>query len=111
MTTHPHSTCTAPSSSDGNHRVVRFLPCTKAGRRGERRDASRECDVNTLLIRSFAKYERQSQEDDYRHRMIVNGLAFALTIALTMIGVWLAVNIKAERAPIIVFGGLPDWER
>jgi hypothetical protein len=111
MSTHPHSTSTAPSSSDGNHRVVRFLPRSKAGGRGDRRDASCKCDVNTLLIRSFAKYERQSQEDDYRHRMIVNGLALALTIAVTMLGVWLAVNIKAERAPIIVFGGLLDWDR
>jgi hypothetical protein len=45
------------------------------------------------LILSLAKYERDAQEDDYRERMILNGLAFVVTAALIAIGFWLASNI------------------
>jgi hypothetical protein len=46
---------------------------------------------------SLAKYERDSHEGDYRQRMIMNGLAFHVTVALIAIGVWLAANIDAWR--------------
>ena len=49
-----------------------------------------EADIRSLL--SLAKYERGS-EDDYRQRMIINGLAFVVTAALIAAGVWLASNL------------------
>jgi hypothetical protein len=41
----------------------------------------------------LAKYERDGQEDDYRHRMTKNVLAFFVTVVLIATGVWLAANI------------------
>jgi hypothetical protein len=47
-------------------------------------------DIRSLL--SLEKYERAS-EDDYGQRMIVNGLAFVVTVALIATGVLLASNL------------------
>ena len=47
-------------------------------------------DIRSLL--SLAKYERAS-EDDYGQRMIVNGLALVVTVALIATGVLLASNL------------------
>jgi len=51
----------------------------------------RGADISSIL--SLAKYERDQHEDNYRHRMMVNGLAFAATIVLIASGLWLASNI------------------
>ncbi|GAB1716544.1 MAG: hypothetical protein NTAFB05_15860 [Nitrobacter sp.] len=37
------------------------------------------------------------QPDDFRHRMLANAAAFAFTIALTAVGLWLAVSIADLR--------------
>jgi hypothetical protein len=47
-------------------------------------------DISSLL--SLAKYERGS-EDDYRQRMIVNGLALVAIVALIATGVLLVINL------------------
>lgn len=36
-------------------------------------------DANVLLVEKFSKYERTCQEDDYRQRMIMNGIGFVET--------------------------------
>jgi hypothetical protein len=41
---------------------------------------------------NLAKYERGG-EDDYMHRMIMNGRALVVNAALIAAGVWLGVNI------------------
>jgi hypothetical protein len=48
-------------------------------------------DVTILL--SLAKFESDGQEDDYRHRMLVNTLAFVVTVALIATGVWLTSSL------------------
>jgi hypothetical protein len=79
---------------DDDPRVVRPLPLranADAPPQGRvRRDAR---GPNILLFESFALYERERQEDDYRRRMVANVIAFFVTIALIASGVWLAVNI------------------
>jgi len=45
----------------------------------------------------FAKYEGGDGDDNYRHRMIVNLVALVFTIALTIAGVWLAMQIAELR--------------
>jgi hypothetical protein len=47
-------------------------------------------DISSLL--SLAKYEC-AHEDDYGQRMIVNGLALVVTVALIATGVLLACNL------------------
>jgi hypothetical protein len=44
-----------------------------------------------VLLLGLAKYERD--EVDYHHRMITNGLAIVITVALMATGVWLASTL------------------
>jgi Mn2+/Fe2+ NRAMP family transporter len=82
-----------PRPSDDNDRVVSFRPRrAKSGETARWRAPIRQGDPGILL--SFAKFERDDREDDYRHRMIMNVLAFIVLLVLTIIGVWLAVNIN-----------------
>ena len=46
----------------------------------------------------LSRYERPREEpDDFRHRMLANIAAFAFTVALTAIGIWLAISIADLR--------------
>jgi len=46
----------------------------------------------------LSRYERPRDEgDDFRHRMLANIAALAFTVALTAIGIWLAVSIADLR--------------
>jgi hypothetical protein len=46
----------------------------------------------------LSRYERPREEpDDFRHRMLANIAAFAFTVALTAIGIWLAMSIADLR--------------
>jgi hypothetical protein len=67
------------------------------------------------LVLDLAKFESGDGEDDYRHRMIVNGLAFVVLAALIMIGIWLAANINDHRHALravnftLAFDSDADW--
>lgn len=96
MSERRHLRAASPDSNGDDHRVVRFrarraLASGTAGRRQPVHD--RDPTISSVL--SLARYERDGQEDDYRHRMIVNALAFVVTIVLIATGVWLAANIHA----------------
>jgi len=46
----------------------------------------------------LSRYEQpRTGPDDFRHRMLANIAALAFTIALTAIGIWLAVSIADLR--------------
>ena len=45
----------------------------------------------------LAKYERGRGDDDYGHRMKMNVLAFAVTILLVIVGIWIADRIAELR--------------
>jgi hypothetical protein len=46
----------------------------------------------------LSRYERTREEpDDFRHRMLANLAAFAFTVALIAIGIWLAMSIADLR--------------
>jgi hypothetical protein len=76
------------SPSGNNSRVVSFRR-----RRGEpRRAISAPPPVNDL-----SQFERGSETDDYRHRMIVNAVAFVFLIALIGAGLWLANTMASLR--------------
>jgi len=46
----------------------------------------------------LSRYEQPREEpDDFRHRMLANIAAFAFTVALTAIGIWLAMSIADLR--------------
>jgi hypothetical protein len=48
-------------------------------------------------VEDLTKYERGEGPDDYRHRMIVNVLAFVFVIGLIGAGLWLADTMAAMR--------------
>jgi hypothetical protein len=91
----PHSTPTTPPSGSNDHRIVSFRP-----RRATINETTRphrsphHRDPGISLILSLVKFEFDGREDHYQHRMIMNGLAFVVLLALVTIGIWLAVNIN-----------------
>jgi hypothetical protein len=89
-----------PITSEEEHRVLKFRPRTltdpprsrdASGSPARREDAGREPN-------DLSRYERPRDEpDDFRHRMLANVAAFAFTVALTAVGIWLAVSIADLR--------------
>jgi hypothetical protein len=80
--------------TDDEHRVLKFRPRTMAkppSQSGEPGDIRPEAN-------DLSRYERTREEpDDFRHRMLANMAAFAFTVALTAIGIWLAMSIADLR--------------
>jgi hypothetical protein len=89
-----------PIASDDEHRVLEFRPRTAArpvglgwdqGWQVQQQDAGPEPN-------DLSRYERDRDEpDDFRHRMLANIAAFAFTVALTAVGIWLAMSIADLR--------------
>jgi hypothetical protein len=83
-----------PVITDDEHRVLKFRPRTLAeppGRQGQRSEVTPEPN-------DLSRYERVREEpDDFRHRMLANLAALAFTVALTAIGIWLAMSIADLR--------------
>ena len=74
-------------------RVVTFRPRSSSPNRVSRNESKAES--STSAVADLQKYQRAREEEDYRHRMIVNVLALAFCILLAIAGVWL-VNEIAE---------------
>jgi hypothetical protein len=86
-----------PARDEGTGRVLRFPGRLGAERRGVRfagdLTASGESPVEGM-----GKYERAGTEpDDYRHRMLVNGLVLGASVVLIATGIWLATKIADLR--------------
>jgi hypothetical protein len=105
-----------PIISDDEHVVLKFRPRTSADppTRHEESDPaktpksktsnsktsnSKTPNTNTAPAASdLSRYERSRDEgDDFRHRMLANVAALAFTVALTAIGIWLAMSIADLR--------------
>ena len=83
------------ASSDEEHRVLQFRPRSLAPATGRKlNEPVRQLEAANDLSR----YERDREEpDDFRHRMLANVAAFAFTVALLAIGIWLAMSIADLR--------------
>jgi hypothetical protein len=96
------------------HRVLQFRPRNPALAPGVRQNigaAASQHDIRQEPARQLAaredahpepndlsRYERiRDEPDDFRHRMLANIAAFAFTVALTAIGIWLAMSIADLR--------------
>lgn len=73
-------------TSGGEHRVLRFRR-----RPGDASVAARP------QVADLSKYERGSEPDDYRHRMLVNAAAFLFVLGLIGAGLWLADTMADLR--------------
>ena len=89
-----------PIPSDGEHQVLQFRPRTSPHPQALHGTGT----VQPLRAQpapeplDLSRYEQHRDEpDDFRHRMLANIAALAFTIALTAIGIWLAVSIADLR--------------
>jgi hypothetical protein len=84
---------TPSPSPDDDHRVVSFprSPGRKPAAEGRLREAS--------PVGGLEKFERggESETDEYRHRMMANGAAAAITVALILAGLWIADALSTMR--------------
>jgi hypothetical protein len=86
-----------PLHRDNEHVVVKFRPRTSAHPPGQR-DQPVDQAGNAPAAKDLSGYERPRDEpDDFRHRMLANVAALAFTVALTAIGIWLAISIADLR--------------
>ena len=89
-----------PIAVEEEHRVLQFRPRTPAQPPAWSGHAvglpQREDKLSESL--DLSRYERPRDEpDDFRQRMLANIAAFAFTVALTAIGIWLAMSIADLR--------------
>lgn len=88
-----------PDLTEPKGRILRFLP--RAGsplrRYSHRPDAAAAHEAATSAIEGLAKYERTDDGDDYRHRMVMNGLALVVVAVLIGVGVWIAITMAEMR--------------
>jgi len=82
-----------PPPSDNDNRVIPFRP------RGDARWRwpTRVPKPPDTPVDDLAKYEHGEHADDYKHRMQMNFLALAVTVALIVMGVWIAETIAEMR--------------
>jgi hypothetical protein len=87
-----------PIVSEEEHRVLKFRPRTLADPPGRRGELDKRLQDASPHPNDFSHYERAPDEpDDFRHRMLANLAAIAFTVALTAIGIWLAMSIADLR--------------
>jgi len=88
-------TAERPDSSEGN-RVVPFRPGHP--RAGNDNRPAGPSPPSPPDIGDLTRFERSGDgQDDYRHRMIVNGLVFILCVFLVLAGIWLATKMAQMR--------------
>jgi hypothetical protein len=74
----------SPSEDEG--RVIDF-----------RRGKVRARPPDSSPVESLSKYEHGQEQDDYRHRMIVNAVVFVFVVGLIGAAVWLADTMATMR--------------
>ena len=88
------------TAAEGEHRVLQFRPRNPTQQRDQRTPAvvqphQQAAEAEPL---NLARYEHVRDEpDEFRRRMLANIAAFAFTIALLAIGIWLAMSISDMR--------------
>jgi hypothetical protein len=92
-----------PIASEGEHRVLQFRPRAPAPHPVGRRRSnvalqSEQAEMIQVEPLDLSRYEQAQEEpDDFRRRMLANIAAFAFTVALTAVGIWLAISIADLR--------------
>ena len=81
-------------TDDDHGRVIRFRP--RIGRRPASHWRNRPIDDSARHdspVPDLAKYECPESDDEYRHRMMLNAIAFVFTSLLILAGVWIATHM------------------
>jgi hypothetical protein len=80
---------------DAEGRVILFRP-RQATARANDGPTDNERDISPAVL-DLARFERPREQDNYRHRMIVNTIALAFTAGLAVAGVWIAESMAVMR--------------
>ena len=88
-----------PVIVDDDHRVIKFRPRTSDHPPGPHPGGNGDgAQIELQKASDLSRYERSPEKpDDFRQRMLANAAAFAFTVALTAIGIWLAMSIADLR--------------
>jgi hypothetical protein len=88
-----------PIPSEEEHRVLEFRPRPSAQAAARRGLGSQPAEKNARQapIELSRSGRDRDEPDDFRHRMLANVAAFAFTVALTAVGIWLAMSIADLR--------------
>jgi hypothetical protein len=79
-----------PSKDEEKGRILAFRPRTSRSWNAKLRPR----DQQRSPVNDLSKYSRGPEEDDFRHRMVMNLLAFVVLSLIVACGVWLADNIS-----------------
>jgi hypothetical protein len=95
----PDMTSDHSNAPDDDHRVVPFRRRRAGARGGAWRWPLRPPQPPPPPVEGLAKYEGGDlgDDDDYRHRMMVNLAALAFTVVLALAGVWLVIQLADMR--------------
>ena len=84
------------SAPQEEHRVLQFRP--RPGSPLAQRNNLPPLVGRLEVANDLSRYERVPEEaEDYRQRMLANIAAFAFTVALLAIGIWLTMSIAQLR--------------
>jgi hypothetical protein len=91
-----------PKMPEEEHVVLQFRPrqpARRSRRLPEQRPSTNAANAGPPdeAGQSSRHPPASDQADDFRHRMLANAAAFAFTIALTAVGLWLAASIADLR--------------
>jgi hypothetical protein len=86
-------TSQAPRDDEERGRILPFTPRVPRARN----DNARPRETRNPLIDDIEKYARIGEEDNYRHRMLTNLLAFLVLCFIVYCGVWLANTMAQLR--------------
>ncbi|MBB5049114.1 hypothetical protein HNR60_003888 [Rhodopseudomonas rhenobacensis] len=89
-----------PIIADDDHRVLQFRPRAAAALSPDQHAAPRRQGTTAPTTPAADSAQHQPsvhQPDEFRHRMLANLAALAFTLALTGIGIWLAISLADMR--------------
>jgi hypothetical protein len=94
-----------PIAAEEEHRVLHFRPRNPSLKPGGQQHLDARARQEKVQPESsqpepydLSRHERPREEpDEFRHRMLANIAALAFTVALTAVGIWLAMSIADLR--------------
>jgi hypothetical protein len=87
-----------PVAAEEEHRVLQFRPRSAPPASAWQGNAAPQRQDSTPEPLDLSRYEQpREEEDDFRQRMLANVAAFAFTVALTAVAIWLAMSIADLR--------------
>jgi hypothetical protein len=89
-----------PVAAEEEHRVLQFRPRSALHAQACLSNAASQPrrPETTPEPLDLSRYEQpREEEDDFRQRMLANIAAFAFTVALTAVAIWLAMSIADLR--------------